>query len=89
MTGKKHIASDYQFIILLDVEKVCISVISPMTLTTQPPKGTADWFPQEFQLRNSIFQVRRKVCISFGYEEYLGPIVEYADLYRAKSGEDV
>ena len=60
-----------------------------MTLTTQPPKGTADWFPQEFQLRNAIFQVRRKVCISFGYEEYLGPIVEYADLYRAKSGEDV
>jgi len=54
-----------------------------------PPKWTADWFPQEFTLRNSIFSAWRQVCISFWYEEYLWPIVEYADVYRAKSGEDV
>jgi histidyl-tRNA synthetase len=29
------------------------------------------------------------VCEQFGYEEYLTPILEDADIYRAKSGEDV
>lgn len=60
-----------------------------MTLSVIPPKWTADWFPQEYKLRSAIFSVWRETCISFGYEEYLWPIVEYADVYRAKSGEDV
>ncbi len=60
-----------------------------MAISLIPPKWTLDWFPQEYKLRSSIFSVRRQVCRSFGYEEYLWPIVEYADLYRAKSWEDV
>lgn len=60
-----------------------------MQLSNQPPKGTADWFPEEFAVRKYIFDTWRKVCESFGYEEYLTPIVESADIYRAKSGEDV
>lgn len=60
-----------------------------MTLSLLPPKWTNDWFPDEFALRSCIFNTWRDVCISFGYEEYLGPIVEYADIYRAKSWEDV
>lgn len=54
-----------------------------------PPKGTADWFPDEYMVRKYIFDTWRKVCISFGYEEYLTPMIEYAEVYRAKSGEDV
>lgn len=60
-----------------------------MSISLIPPKGTSDRFPQEYKLRSAIFSVWRKVCQSFGYEEYLWPIVEYADVYRAKSGEDV
>lgn len=60
-----------------------------MSISLIPPKGTSDWFPQEYKLRSAIFSVWRQVCHSFGFEEYLWPIVEYADLYRAKSGEDV
>ena len=60
-----------------------------MTLSLRPPKWTVDRFPQEYKLRSAIFSIRREACTSFGYEEYLGPIVEYADIYRAKSGEDV
>gem|GEM_PF-2711611 len=61
----------------------------PEKISTKPPKGTSDWKPEEFALRHFIFSTRRNVCLSFGYEEYLTPLVENADVYRAKSGEDV
>ncbi len=63
--------------------------MSNTTITNQPPKGTYDWLPEEFRIRKYIFDTWREVCNSFGYEEYLTPLLEYADIYRAKSGEDV
>ncbi len=60
-----------------------------MKLSNQPPKGTSDWLPEEFRIRKYIFDTWREVCEKFGYEEYLTPIIESADVYRAKSGEDV
>ncbi|RKW21508.1 histidine--tRNA ligase, partial [Candidatus Gracilibacteria bacterium] len=58
-------------------------------ISTNPPKGTYDWFPDEFKIRKYIFDTWRKVCQSYGFEEYLGPIVEDAAIWQAKSGEDV
>jgi histidyl-tRNA synthetase len=58
-------------------------------LSNLPQKGTSDWTPEEFRVRKTIFDTWRKVCTSFGYQEYLCPILESADIYRAKSGEDV
>jgi len=58
-------------------------------LSNQPVKGTSDWLPEECAIRHYIFDVWRKNNNLFGYEEYLTPIFEYADIYRAKSGEDV
>ena len=58
-------------------------------LSNRPPKGTADWWPDEFAVRNYIFETWRRVNRQFGYEEYMTPILEMADIYRAKSGEDV
>lgn len=66
-----------------------VKIIYMNQLSNQPPKGTSDWFPVEYTKRKYIFDTWRKVCISFGYEEYLTPIIESADVYRAKSGEDV
>lgn len=60
-----------------------------MTISNLPPKGTADWFPAEYAVRKYIFDTWRKACVSFGYQEYLTPLVELADVYRAKSGDDV
>lgn len=60
-----------------------------MKISNQPPKGTSDWLPKEYEVRKYIFDTWRKVCTSFGYEEYLTPLVELADVYRAKSGEDL
>lgn len=58
-------------------------------LSNQEPKGTRDWFPEEFAIRHYIFETWRKVCHRYGFEEYLTPLVEYAEVYRAKSGEDI
>ena len=58
-------------------------------LSNQEPKGTRDWFPEEFLLRKYIFDTWRRVCLRYGFEEYLTPLVENADIYRAKSGEDI
>ncbi len=58
-------------------------------LSKQEPKGTSDWLPEEFKLRHYIFDTWRAVCLRYGFEEYLTPLVENSDIYRAKSGEDV
>lgn len=63
--------------------------MSANKLSNQPPKGTSDWFPEEFAVRKYIFDTWRRVNRLFGYQEYLTPILESADIYRAKSGEDV
>lgn len=58
-------------------------------LSTQEVKGTRDWLPDEFNVRHYIFDTWRQVCQRYGFEEYLTPLVEYSDIYRAKSGEDI
>ncbi len=58
-------------------------------LSNQEPKGTSDWLPEEFLIRKYIFDTWRRVCLRYGFEEYLTPLVESADIYRAKSGEDI
>lgn len=60
-----------------------------MKLANIPPKWTQDWYPEDFQIRKYIFDTWRNVCTKFGYQEYLGPLVENADIWRAKSWEDV
>jgi len=79
--------SEGEFLLLLFITQNIMKKDQP--ISNLPPKGTYDWFPQEFKVRKYIFDKWRKVCTSFGYEEYLTPIVESAEVYRAKSGEDV
>ncbi len=58
-------------------------------LPNEPLKGFYDWFPDEYKIRQKIFTIWREVCLSFGYEEYLTPTLERAEIYKEKSGEDV
>lgn len=60
-----------------------------MIIPNTPPKGTSDWFPDEYKVRKYIFDTWRCVCLSYGFEEYLGPLVESTDIWKAKSWEDV
>ncbi len=58
-------------------------------LSTQPYKGTRDFYPEEMKLRNWFFGKIRKALELAAYEEYNGPMVENLDLYIAKSGEEI
>lgn len=58
-------------------------------LSTQPYKGSRDFYPEDMKIRQYIFSIWRDVCKSYGYEEYDGPFLESFDLYAAKSGEEI
>ena len=58
-------------------------------LSTQPYKGTRDFYPQEMRLRNWFFGVVRRVLEASAFEEYNGPMLESLALYAAKSGDEI
>lgn len=58
-------------------------------LSTRSYKGARDIYPEDMRLRQYIFGVWRKVCQSFGYEEYDAPLLEPIELYAAKSGQEI
>lgn len=60
-----------------------------MNLSTQPYKGTRDYYPQDKRIQNYIFDVWRKVSQQYGYEEYGAPILEPLDIYAAKTGQEI
>ena len=58
-------------------------------LSNQPYRGTTDLIDQELKIRQYIFNIWRQTCLSFGFREYLTPLLEPAVIYETKSGEDV
>ena len=58
-------------------------------LSTQPYKGTRDFYPAEMRLRNWFFGVIRDVMENAAFDEYNGPMLESLELYAAKSGEEI
>ena len=58
-------------------------------LSTQPYKGTRDFYPAEMRLRNWFFGVIRDVLEKSAFDEYNGPMLESLELYAAKSGEEI
>ncbi len=58
-------------------------------VSTEPYKGVRDFYPEDMAIQNHIFSVMRKATESFGYSEYGASVLEYADLYKAKSGEEI
>lgn len=58
-------------------------------LSSQPYKGSRDYYPEDKRVQNYIFSVWRTVVERFGYEEYGAPILEPLELYAAKSGEEL
>jgi histidyl-tRNA synthetase len=48
-----------------------------------------DFYPDDVRLQNWLFDTWRAVSRSFGFEEYEGPIFEFLDLYRLKSGDEI
>ena len=58
-------------------------------ISTEPYKGVRDFYPEDMAVQNYIFDVWRKVVKNFGYLEYGASILELAELYRAKSSEEI
>jgi histidyl-tRNA synthetase len=58
-------------------------------LSTQPYRGTRDFYPDEKRVQNYIFSRWASVAESFGYEEYAAPLIEPLDIYTAKSGQEL
>ena len=60
-----------------------------MTLSTQPYKGTRDFYPDDMRFRRWMFGKMREVVERYGYQEYDGPMLEPFELYAAKTGEEI
>ena len=58
-------------------------------LSTEAYKGVRDFYPEDMFIQNYIFDIFKKVCESYGYNQYDASVLEPADLYKAKSGEEI
>ena len=58
-------------------------------LSTQPYKGTRDFYPEDMRLRNWFFGKIREALELSAFEEYNGPMLESLEMYAAKSGEEI
>jgi len=58
-------------------------------INTQPPRGTRDFFPEDLRLRTWLFDIWRETARRFGFEEVDAPILEHAELYMRKAGEEI
>ncbi len=52
-------------------------------------KGFRDFYPEDMIIRNRIIDAWREVSLRNGFVEYEGPMLEYLDLYRVKSGDEI
>lgn len=59
------------------------------SLSSQPYRGSRDYYPEAKRLQNYIFSTWRKTAESFGYEEYGAPMLEPLEIYAAKSGQEL
>ena len=59
------------------------------TLSSQPYKGTRDYYPADKRVQNYIFDVWKRMVMRYGYEEYGAPLLEPLEVYAAKSGQEL
>jgi histidyl-tRNA synthetase len=55
----------------------------------QPPRGTRDFYPEDMRVRNWLFEQFRQVARLYAFEEVDAPIVEHAELFIRKAGEEI
>ncbi len=58
-------------------------------LSTEPYKGVRDFYPEDMFIQKHIFATMRTAVEKFGYVEYGASVLEPAELYRAKSGDEI
>lgn len=58
-------------------------------LSTEAYKGVRDFYPEDMAAQKQIFSIWQNVAEKYGYQEYSASVLEPAELYRAKSGEEI
>lgn len=58
-------------------------------LSVEPYKGVRDFYPEDMAVQNYIFDTWKKVSKECGFVEYSASILEPAELYRSKSGDEL
>jgi histidyl-tRNA synthetase len=57
--------------------------------STQPYKGTRDFYPEDLRKKRYIFDTWRSTLVDLGFVEYETSLLENAELYIAKSGAEL
>lgn len=55
----------------------------------QPPRGTRDFYPEDFRFREWLFDHFREVSAQFGFEGVDAPVLEMESLFTRKAGEEI
>ncbi len=58
-------------------------------LSTDPYKGVRDFYPADWALMDALFTTLRATLRAWGYEEYNASPLERAELYEAKTSEEI
>jgi histidyl-tRNA synthetase len=58
-------------------------------LSTDPYKGVRDFYPSDWAKLDTVFSTLRNVLRTWGYEEYNASPLERAELYEAKTSEEI
>lgn len=59
-----------------------------MTLPKTLP-GFREFYPETMAVRQFIFRLWRQTALTYGFQEYDGPVLEPLDLYTRKSGDEI
>ncbi|KKW41433.1 histidine--tRNA ligase [Candidatus Kaiserbacteria bacterium RIFCSPLOWO2_02_FULL_54_13] len=58
-------------------------------LSTDPYKGVRDFYPADWAMMEALFARVRETLATWGYEEYNASPLERAELYEAKTSEEI
>ncbi len=58
-------------------------------LSSEPYRGTRDFYPEEMSVQNYIFTIMKRVVERYGYTEYGASLLEDTAIYRAKTGSEI
>lgn len=54
-----------------------------------PPRGMRDFYPDDMELRNALFEAWKNSARRFGFRQYDSCVVESLDLLKRKAGEEI
>lgn len=60
-----------------------------MKLSTDNYKGVRDFYPEDYRVLEYIFSTWKSVLKKYGFEQYDASPLEYAEIYKQKSGEEI